>query len=154
YAGRWPHIHFEVFPDAESLVDAGSAILTSQIALPAAEAGEVYARDGYAGSAETLGPTTLESANGLSGGWDRQRAPSEATREHGHRLSMNVPIATTAEPEAGGMPDGGGEGGPGGEPPAGAPDGGGPGGQPPEGGEGVQPPEGGPEGGPEGEPPA
>ena len=154
YAGRWPHIHFEVFPDAESIVDAGNAILTSQIALPEAEAGEVYALDGYAGSAENLDRITLESDNVFSDGWEQQLATFDGTLEQGYRLSIDVPIDTTTEPEAGGMPDGGGEGGPGGEPPADAPDGGGPGGQPPEGGEGGQPPEGGPEGGPEGEPPA
>src|SRR5699024_12135604 len=61
YAGRWPHLHFEVFPDAESIVDAGNAILTSQIALPEAEVSEVYAREEYAGSAQNLAQLSLEA---------------------------------------------------------------------------------------------
>src|SRR5699024_4812622 len=93
---------------------------------------------------------TLESDNVFSDGWEQQLATFDGTLEEGYRLSIDVPIDTNTEPEAGGAPDGGGEGGPGGEPPADAPDGGGPGGQPPEGGEGGQPPE----RGPEGEPPA
>ena len=34
YAGRWPHIHFEVFDSLESAVAGENARLTSQIALP------------------------------------------------------------------------------------------------------------------------
>jgi hypothetical protein len=34
YDGRWPHIHFEVYPDAESITDASNAIATSPVALP------------------------------------------------------------------------------------------------------------------------
>ena len=34
YAGRWPHIHFEVFDSLESAVAGDNARLTSQIALP------------------------------------------------------------------------------------------------------------------------
>ena len=32
--GRWPHIHFEVYPDVDSISDSTNAIATSQIALP------------------------------------------------------------------------------------------------------------------------
>src|SRR5690625_6414443 len=51
YAGRWPHLHFEVFPDAEAIVDADNAILTSPIALPQEAAAGVCARGEEAGSA-------------------------------------------------------------------------------------------------------
>lgn len=34
YSGRWTHIHFEVYPDVESITDTGNAIATSQMALP------------------------------------------------------------------------------------------------------------------------
>jgi protocatechuate 3,4-dioxygenase beta subunit len=34
YDGRWPHIHFEVYPDQASITDSGNAIATSQVALP------------------------------------------------------------------------------------------------------------------------
>ena len=43
YSGRWPHIHFEVYPDRESITDSANAIATSQVALPKAVCDKVYA---------------------------------------------------------------------------------------------------------------
>ena len=148
YAGRWPHLHFEVFPDAESIVDATNAILTSQIALPQAEADGVYELTEYAGSAENLSQLTLETDGIFSDGYEQQLAALSGDLENGFSFAIDVPIDTTTEPEAGGMGGGGmGGGGMGGEPPS---DGGGG-----EGGPGGTPPEGAPgEGGPGGEPPA
>ena len=145
YAGRWPHIHFEVFPDAESIVDAGNAILTSQIALPEAECREVFALEGYAGSTENLDQLTLETDGIFSDGYEQQLATFSGDLESGFSFSIDVPIDTTTEPEAGGMPEGGGGGEPpargeGGGPPEGAPEGGGPGGEPPAGGPGGERP--------------
>ncbi len=34
YSGRWPHIHFEVYPSLAEATSAGSKLVTSQIALP------------------------------------------------------------------------------------------------------------------------
>ena len=142
YSGRWPHLHFEVFPDAESIVDAGNAILTSQIAMADEASNAVYALAGYAGSAENLSSMSLETDGVFSDGADQQLAALSGDAESGFAFSIDVPIDTTTEPEAGGMAPGGG----------GA--GGGPGGEPPEdGGEGGTPPEGGPDGSaPEGGP--
>ena len=47
YAGRWPHIHFEVYPDLESITDSTNAIATSQVALPKDACETVYALTGY-----------------------------------------------------------------------------------------------------------
>lgn len=127
YTGRWPHLHFEVFPDAESIVDAGNAILTSQIALPEDAADAVYARSDYPGSAENLAQLTLETDGIFADGVDQQLAELSGDVDAGYAFSIDVPIDTTTEPEAGGMGGGGGadgapgEGGPGGEPPAGGP---------------------------------
>lgn len=63
YAGRWPHIHFEVYPDVASITDARDAIATSQVALPEAECAAVYATSGYDGSARNLSRITLASDN-------------------------------------------------------------------------------------------
>ena len=48
YSGRWPHIHFEVYPDQAGITDASKAIATSQVALPKATCDLVYAQSGYA----------------------------------------------------------------------------------------------------------
>ena len=34
YSGRWPHIHFEVYPSLAAATRAGNKIATSQLALP------------------------------------------------------------------------------------------------------------------------
>ena len=33
YSGRWPHIHFEVYPNPAAATDSANVIATSQIAL-------------------------------------------------------------------------------------------------------------------------
>jgi protocatechuate 3,4-dioxygenase beta subunit len=43
YSGRWPHIHFEVYPDLSAATDDANVIVTSQVALPEATCAEVYA---------------------------------------------------------------------------------------------------------------
>ena len=34
YAGRWTHIHFEVYPDAAAATNVSNQIATSQVAFP------------------------------------------------------------------------------------------------------------------------
>jgi protocatechuate 3,4-dioxygenase beta subunit len=61
YPGRWPHVHFEVYPSLDAATDSANRIATSQIALPEATCTEVYATDDYADSARALTRVTLES---------------------------------------------------------------------------------------------
>ena len=49
YSGRWPHIHFEVYPDAASITDSTNAIATSQLALPAGRVRRGLRQDGLRG---------------------------------------------------------------------------------------------------------
>lgn len=60
YTGRWPHIHFQVYPTLAEATAAGEETRTSQLALPADACEAVYATDGYAGSTRNLGQTSLE----------------------------------------------------------------------------------------------
>ncbi len=60
YSGRWPHIHFEVFPDRDSITDASKAIATSQVALPESTCASVYAQPGYEQSVADLAQVSLE----------------------------------------------------------------------------------------------
>ena len=137
YSGRWPHIHFEVFPDKASISDATNNVLTSQLAIPEDVATQVYALTGYTGSASNLSKITLATDNVFSDGWDQQVATVTGDANSGYTVSIDVPIDTTTEQEmSGGMPGGAGgpgAGGPGGgTPPDGAPADGGPMGAPPE----------------------
>jgi protocatechuate 3,4-dioxygenase beta subunit len=63
YSGRWPHIHFEVYPSLELAKDEGNRIATSQIALPKDACDLVYATDGYSQSVQNLSQVSLASDN-------------------------------------------------------------------------------------------
>jgi protocatechuate 3,4-dioxygenase beta subunit len=60
YGGRYPHMHFQVFSGLEEASSGRQALLTSQLALPAADCASVYA-DGrtYGGSLGNLERTSL-----------------------------------------------------------------------------------------------
>ena len=61
YPGRWPHIHFEVYPSLEMATDERNRIATSQVALPKASCDLAYATDGYAQSVTNLTQVSLQS---------------------------------------------------------------------------------------------
>jgi protocatechuate 3,4-dioxygenase beta subunit len=61
YQGRWPHVHFEVYPSLDQATDPANRIATSQIALPEDTCKAVYATDGYASSIQTLAGVSLTS---------------------------------------------------------------------------------------------
>ena len=145
YAGRWPHVHFEVFESIDDITDATNAVLTSQIALPEDVCRTVYARSAYDGSAANLSDVTLESDGIFSDSHEQQLATVSGSVSRGYTATIEVPIDLDTANEmsgggGGGAPDGG-EGGPGGGE-GGGPGGGEGGGEPPE-GAGGEPPEGG-----------
>ena len=47
YSGRWPHVHFEVYPSLDAATSASELLATSQIALPDEVNKAVFATDGY-----------------------------------------------------------------------------------------------------------
>jgi protocatechuate 3,4-dioxygenase beta subunit len=68
YAGRWPHIHFEVYPSLSAATTVANKIATSQIALPKAASDLVYATAGYETSVTNLSRITLATDNVFSDG--------------------------------------------------------------------------------------
>ena len=124
YTGRWPHIHFEVYPDVGSISDSANAIATSQVALPADVSDVVFALDGYEGSSENLAQVSLDSDNvfGDDGG-ELQLATVTGDADSGYMVALTVRIDTRTAPSAGSVPSGGMPGG--GAPPTGGPGGGG-----------------------------
>lgn len=123
YSGRWPHIHFEVYPDKASITDSTKAIATSQVALPKNACDTVYATEGYSASIKNLAGVTLATDNvfGDDGGASQLAAVSGDTSK-GYTVKLTVPVDTRTTPTGGGAPAGGG-GAPGGTPPSGAPGG-------------------------------
>lgn len=63
YPGRWPHIHFEVYPSLADATSSGTTLATSQIALPEATCNLVYSTTGYTQSKTNMATTTLASDN-------------------------------------------------------------------------------------------
>jgi protocatechuate 3,4-dioxygenase beta subunit len=59
YPGRWPHVHFEVYPTLDAASDVTGKVATSQIAFPGAACEEVYATGGYESSAAALSRISL-----------------------------------------------------------------------------------------------
>ena len=68
YAGRWPHIHFEVYPNLAAATSVRNKTATSQIALPKAASDLVYATAGYESSVTNLSRITLATDNVFSDG--------------------------------------------------------------------------------------
>jgi len=68
YSGRWPHIHFEVYPSLSAATSVSNKVATSQIALPKATCDEVYATSGYEASVATLSRVSLTTDNVFSDG--------------------------------------------------------------------------------------
>lgn len=125
YSGRWPHIHFEVYPSIGDITDSTKAISTSQVALPQVISETVYKLPEYKGSSSNLSKVSLNSDNvfGDDGG-ALQLAQVSGDTSSGYRVALTVAVDTTTAPSAGSAPGGGnpaGGGGPGGTPPTGAP---------------------------------
>jgi protocatechuate 3,4-dioxygenase beta subunit len=68
YAGRWPHIHFEVYPSLTAATSVANKSATSQIALPKASNDLVYATSGYESSAVNASRVTLATDGIFSDG--------------------------------------------------------------------------------------
>lgn len=107
YAGRWPHIHFEVFPDIGSVTDAGNAVLTSQIAIPQAMATAVYKDSRYPDSAANMSRVSLTSDNVFSDGTDMQLPRVTGGVSGGYTLTIDVPVDTSTAPQNAAAPGGG-----------------------------------------------
>ena len=141
YTGRWPHVHFEVYPDEASITDSANAIAASQVAMPQEACAAVYATVGYESSIQTLSQVTLAGDNvfGDDGGASQLgTVTGDVTR--GYAVSLAVGVDTTTTPTGGQLSgDGAPSGVPGG---GGTPPSGGMGGPPPSGGMGGPPPSG------------
>ena len=107
YDGRWPHIHFEVYPNVDAITDASNAIATSQVALPQAACDVVYADAAYPSSASNLSRVSLESDNvfGDDGG-ALELATATGDNSTGWTVALGVRVDTTTTPTAGAMPGG------------------------------------------------
>ncbi len=91
YSGRWPHVHFEVYPSLDDATSASNKLRTSQLALPEDACNEVYATDGYEASVGNLAQTSLDSDNVFSDGYSLQLAKVTGSVDEGYVATLNVP---------------------------------------------------------------
>ncbi|WP_232663461.1 intradiol ring-cleavage dioxygenase [Pseudonocardia sp. TRM90224] len=94
YAGRWPHAHFEVYPDLATATSGSTAITTSQLALPKDVCDQVYATDGYSASVSNLARSSLDSDNVFSDGYTSQLAAVTGSVADGLTARLTVPVAS------------------------------------------------------------
>ena len=102
YDGRWPHIHFEVFRDAEAAVSGEASVLTAQMALPETDCAAVYETDPrYSNGTRNLGRITLARDNVFADNSEDELAQQmlELTGDpaSGYRGRLTVPVDFTAE---------------------------------------------------------
>lgn len=93
YAGRWPHVHFEVYPSIDDATGARNRLRTSQMALPEDASRDVYANaEGYQDSVTNLSRMTLDSDNVFSDGYSLQLGKVTGSIDAGYAATLRVPI--------------------------------------------------------------
>jgi protocatechuate 3,4-dioxygenase beta subunit len=92
YMGRWPHIHFEVYPSLEDATSATNRMRTSQLALPEDVCNDVYATSGYEKSVSNMKQISLDTDNVFSDGYSLQMAKVSGSVDKGYTATLRVPI--------------------------------------------------------------
>jgi protocatechuate 3,4-dioxygenase beta subunit len=92
YAGRWPHMHFEVYPSLANAAAASDKLRTSQLALPEHACRQVFATDGYGASLDNLSRMSLETDTVFRDGYSLQLATVTGAVGSGLTASLNVPV--------------------------------------------------------------
>jgi protocatechuate 3,4-dioxygenase beta subunit len=92
YAGRWPHIHFEVYNNLSEATRVSNKIATSQIALPKASCDLVYATSGYTGSASNLSQVSLASDMVFSDGSSLELATMTGSVAGGLSAALTIAL--------------------------------------------------------------
>lgn len=93
YPGRWPHIHFEVYPSLEKATDAQFVALTSQLAFPADACRAAYASAGYESSARSFPQLSLETDGVFRDGYAQQLAATSGDPTNGYFAHLTVGMA-------------------------------------------------------------
>src|SRR5918995_7251168 len=92
YSGRWPHIHFEVYPSLARATNGSNKIATSQIALLEGTCKAVYATTGYEQSVSNLGRVSLDRDNVFSDGYDLQLPTITGDPTTGYQLEFECAV--------------------------------------------------------------
>ena len=93
YAGRMPHIHFEVYRSLATATASTSKIKTSQLAFPLATCQAVYATTGYSASVSNLAQISFATDNVFSDGTSLQLTTVTGDTSSGYVAALQVGIA-------------------------------------------------------------
>ncbi len=95
YSGRWPHVHFEIYPSLEAASSSSNKIHTSQLALPEAICKTVFdTAEGYSQSVRNLSQISLASDNVFRDGVEEQMATVTGSLSEGFNSSLVLAINT------------------------------------------------------------
>ena len=92
YAGRWPHMHFEVYRSLTAATSVSNKIATSQIALPKAACDLVYATTGYSTSVTNLSRISLATDGIFSDGASLELATVTGDVTNGMTAALTVAV--------------------------------------------------------------
>jgi protocatechuate 3,4-dioxygenase beta subunit len=93
YAGRWPHIHFEIYRSSGTATSWTNKLRTSQLALPESVCRTVYgSASGYTGSLTNLNGVSLTSDNVFSDGVTTQMATVTGSVAAGYVATLQVGV--------------------------------------------------------------
>jgi len=93
YAGRMPHVHFEVYPSLAKATSAANRIRTSQFGFPTATLAEAYTASGYATSVRNLAGMSYATDNVFSDGTSLQIASMSGSAALGYTATLTVGVS-------------------------------------------------------------
>ncbi len=94
YSGRWPHMHFEIYPSLASATSGSNDVKTSQLALPASACSQVYGVvSGYSASASNFAAISLATDNIFSDGYATQLPEISGDATNGFAATLTVGVS-------------------------------------------------------------
>jgi protocatechuate 3,4-dioxygenase beta subunit len=92
YSGRWPHVHFEVYPSLAEATTAGTKLATSQIALTEDVSDTVYATEGYSQSVRNMNQVSLSTDMVFRDGAELETPTVTGSVSDGYVVSLKVGV--------------------------------------------------------------
>lgn len=92
YSGRYPHVHFEVFPSLTQATSGSADVKTSQFTFTDSVFAAIYASSGYSSSASNLSRVSLSSDGIFSDGASLQVASTSGSVSGGYTASLQVAV--------------------------------------------------------------
>lgn len=92
YSGRWPHMHFEVYPSVAEATNAASKLATSQVALPEDVSNAVYASPGYERSGPEMARLSLATDGVFRDGAELETPTVTGSVGDGYALKLTVGV--------------------------------------------------------------